>query len=359
MGDSGGYAAFSNMGWYTNLLRGAQTRLTQYKQYDGMDYGDISRALDIIAEEMSNKDERTELPFIINYQTEENQNVSDVTATTLRAALRHWSRFHGLNKKIFNVARIMSKYGDCFFRKISDTKKWEYVDPTRVIGVEINEVGEKVAYHIKPAAVIQGQNTGKEESVEITPAEAILHFTTSDEMTGQVPFGKSLLADVFRDWQKLQMLEDSAIIYRIVRAPERRVFYIDVGNMPPQRVKQYLEQIRNEIRQRRIPNANNQPTLRMDSTILNLFRKTTTSQSLQQAVAQELKHFLAVQHGIFQNSITSCRRCSELCAFLPAICVVLIPMAHQAAVNTMTVKLVSRTLKNFVSLTSSRDFKST
>lgn len=257
-GDTGGYASFSNMGWYTNLLRGAQSRLAQYKQYDTMDAGDISRALDIIAEEMSNQDERTSLPFVIDYQTEENQNVSDVTTTTLRAALRHWSKFHGLNKKVFNVARVMSKYGDCFFRKVSDTKPWEYVDPTRVIGVELNELGEKIAYHIKPAAVLQGQNTGKEESVEITPAEAVLHFTTSDEMTGQAPFGKSLLADVFRDWQKLQMLEDSAIIYRIVRAPERRVFYIDVGNMPPQRVKQYLEQIRNEIRQRRVPNATNQ-----------------------------------------------------------------------------------------------------
>jgi hypothetical protein len=49
----------------------------------------------------------------------------------------------------------MAKYGDCFFRKVSDTKKWEYVDPTRVIGVELNEIGEKIAYHIKPAAAIK------------------------------------------------------------------------------------------------------------------------------------------------------------------------------------------------------------
>ena len=49
------------------------------------------------------------------------------------------------------------------------------------------------------------------------------------------------------------MLEDAIIIYRIQRAPERRVFYIDVGKMPPQRVKSYLENIKNEIRQRKIP----------------------------------------------------------------------------------------------------------
>jgi len=53
------------------------------------------------------------------------------------------------------------------------------------------------------------------------------------------------------------MLESAAIIYRIVRAPERRVFYIDVGNMPPQRVKQYIDQIKNDIRQKRIPSQTN------------------------------------------------------------------------------------------------------
>ena len=41
----------------------------------------------------------------------------------------------------------------------------------------------------------------------------------------------------------------------IVRAPERRVFFIDVGNMPPQRVKAYLESIKNEMKQKRIPNV--------------------------------------------------------------------------------------------------------
>ena len=56
------------------------------------------------------------------------------------------------------------------------------------------------------------------------------------------------------------MLEDSAIIYRLVRAPERRVFYIDVGNMPAQRIKQYLEQVKNDIRQKRFTSNNKNNT---------------------------------------------------------------------------------------------------
>lgn len=258
--NTAGYAAFSTVSWFSNLMKGAASRLQRYKQYDSMDTGDITRALDIIAEEISNPDKRTGLPFIIEYQTEENQNVPDTTVTTIRAALRHWSKFHSLNKKTFNIARCMVKYGDCFFRKVSDTEKWEYIHPTRVIGIEINRKGEKVAYHIRPSSYGQATNaTGAQqaESVEITPAEAMIHYTLSDEMGDSAPFGLSVLQSAYKDWQKLIMLEDSSIIYRIVRAPERRVFYIDVGNMPAQRVKQYLDQIKNDIRQKRIPNTGN------------------------------------------------------------------------------------------------------
>jgi hypothetical protein len=260
IGASAGYASFSNVSWFANLMKGAASRLQKYKQYDVMDSGDVGRALDIIAEEISNPDKRTDLPFLIDYQTEENQNISDTTATTLRAALRHWGRFHGLNKKVYNISRAMCKYGDCFYRKRSDTEKWEYVTPNRIIGIEIHpETGEKIAYHVQPAIFKTGgaPTAQREVSVDIVPAAAMIHFSLSDDMGETAPFGPSILQSAFRDWQKLQMLEDSAIIYRIVRAPERRVFYIDVGNMPPQRVKQYLEQIKNDIRQKRVVNSNN------------------------------------------------------------------------------------------------------
>lgn len=257
--NTAGYAAFSTVTWFSNLLKGATARLQRYKQYDAMDMGDVSRALDITAEEISNPDKRTGLPFIIDYQTEENKDIPDATVVTLRAALRHWAKFHGLNKKVYNIARCMIKYGDCFFMKSSDTKQWEYVDPTRIIGIEINEDCEKVAYHVRPSSFANSvaDQRGRDESHQIVPVAAMIHFTLSDEMGDTAPFGLSVLQNAFKDWQKLTMLEDASIIYRIVRAPERRVFYIDVGNMPPQRVRQYLESVKNDIRQKRMPNTAN------------------------------------------------------------------------------------------------------
>ena len=257
--NASGYASFSAEAWFSNLLKGATARMQRYKQYDGMDTGDISRALDVIAEEMSNPDKRTGLPFIIEYQTEENQKIADTTATTLRAALRHWAKFHNLNRRIYNISRTMAKYGDCIFRKTSDTKKWEYIDPTRVVGIEVDDEGSVVAYHIRPSNFKNNMKKSMAattiDNIEISPAAAMIHFSLSDDMGDSAPFGISLLQSAFRDYQKLVMLEDSAIIYRIVRAPERRVFYIDVGNMPPNRVKQYLEQVKNDIRQKRNPNT--------------------------------------------------------------------------------------------------------
>lgn len=242
--------------WYSQVLRGLGSRQASYKQYDAMDADiDIYRSLDIIAEEMSGKDEKTDLPFEIVYQKEDNQDISDTTAVTLRQAVRQWSNTQEFNKRVFSIARCMIKYGDCFFRKLSDTKKWTAVDPSLIHGIEIDQLGNKIAYHIKRPGNAS-QYGMKNETMEIVPAASMIHFTLSDDMGDAAPFGTSVLRPIHRVYRQLAMLEDAVIIYRIVRAPERRVFYVDVGNMPPQRVKQYLEQVKNEMRQKRTPGQN-------------------------------------------------------------------------------------------------------
>jgi hypothetical protein len=146
-------SSLTAVSWYSQVMRGPGSRLASYKQYDAMDGDiDISRSLDIISEEMSNKDDKTELPFLIQWQKEDNQDVADSTVVTVRAALRQWAQIQDLKKRVFSTARCMVKYGDCFFRKNSDTRKWQYVDPSLVTGIEIDEIGNKISYHVKRPA---------------------------------------------------------------------------------------------------------------------------------------------------------------------------------------------------------------
>lgn len=252
-------SSLSAVTWYSQVMKGPGSRMQSYKQYDSMDTDiDIARSLDIIAEEMSGKDDKSGLPFLIEWQKEDNQDVSDTTTATVRAAMRQWSEVQDLKKRVFSTARCMIKYGDCFFRKNSDTHRWHYVDPSLVVGIEIDELGNKISYHLrKPHAQgAQPYSIGRNaEFIDVVPAAAMIHFTMSDDMGDSAPFGASVLKPIFRVYRQLTMLEDAVIIYRIVRAPERRVFYLDVGNMNQQQVKRYLESVKNDIRQKRVPGS--------------------------------------------------------------------------------------------------------
>lgn len=242
----------SNFSWYTQVMKGAGTRMQRYTQYNAMDTDvDIARALDTIAEEMSSKNEQTELPFNIHYQNDDNKEVKESIVMTVKAALRHWTDLQDLENRIFRVARYSIKFGDCFFRKFSDHKKWMFVDPSEVMGIELDQNGQTVAYHLRK----NDNKKGAYNEVDIIPVEGIVHFTLSDDMGESAPFGESVLQCVTKAFKQLGLLEDSVVIYRVVRAPERRVFYIDTGNMPAHKVKQYLEGVKNEVRQKRIPNA--------------------------------------------------------------------------------------------------------
>ena len=253
--------------WYSKVMRGPVTRMNSYVQYNSMDNDvDVARGLDIIAEEMTPMDEKTKLPFVIDWQTEDNEDISDATIVTVRAALREFCKIQEIQKRKFGIARDVAKYGDAIFIKRSDTRKWKFVQPNCIVAIEVDEDDVPVFYHIKEETQIDqmaqniwsninGTGMQTEGAVKKYSADAVVHFSNCDEMSGSTPFGTSLLKPIYRVFRQYTMLEDAVVIYRIVRAPERRVFYIDVGNMNPTQVKRYLENIKNEMRQKRAPTS--------------------------------------------------------------------------------------------------------
>lgn len=263
MTDAGIYGNYS---WYQRLIQGSGSRLTRYREYDLMDNDvDIARALDTIAEEMTGNDEATDECLLLSVEAEDDSMISDTEVLTVKAALRHWINLHKWHSRLFKIARITVKYGDCFFRKRKEAKTWEFIHPKHVVGAIVDReditkiLGWQVRDNTKEARSTYGVplTTGNaQDTSEVIPAREIVRFSLNDDMSDTAPFGESVLSPVYRSFKQKELLEDSVVIYRIQRAPERRVFYIDTGKMPPHRSKQYLEQIKNEIKQKKVPTIN-------------------------------------------------------------------------------------------------------
>jgi hypothetical protein len=93
----------------------------------------------------------------------------------------------------------------------------------------------------------------------------VVHLSLSEGLDNNFPFGNSLLETIFKVYKQKELLEDAIIIYRVQRAPERRVFYVDVGNMPSHLAMQFVERVKTEIHQRRIPSQTGGGTNVIDS----------------------------------------------------------------------------------------------
>ena len=245
----------SNINWYQKVMKGATSRFQQYQNVENMDSDVfVARALDTVAEEMAAVSSTTGLPFDIVYQNEIDTEVSESLVSTLRAALRYWVNLHGFDNSMFDICRHVIKYGDVFFKKTSDHSKWEYVPPKSILGVIMGEDNNIQFYQLRAGSGKIGSFT----DIQLIPANAMIHFSLSTGMDSTAPFGQSILQPAVKAFRHLTLLEDAVIIYRIVRAPERRVFTIDTGNMPPQRARAYLESVKTEFRQKRAPSLDQQ-----------------------------------------------------------------------------------------------------
>lgn len=264
IGDQGVYANYT---WYQRLIQGSASRITRYREYDLMDNDvEVARSLDTLAEEMVGSDPNSDLPLELVIQGAKEEDIPSSTVMTLRAALRYWSQLHNWNTRLFKVARTTVKYGDCFFIRRKETRMWEYMHPKNVVAAIVDDrdltrvLGWQIKREVKTPNSPYNQPVGQfgnysNELVDTFSADEVIRFTLNDDISESAPFGESVLRAVYRAQKQKELLEDAIIIYRIQRAPERRVFYIDVGKMPPQRVKAYLEQIKNDMRQRKIPTS--------------------------------------------------------------------------------------------------------
>lgn len=293
-GDSGYSTHLSTSNWIGTLpevYAGPPNRIERYGQYEDMDRDPIVNAgLNVIAEFCTQDNEFSNLPFSINFK----EDATDSEKKTLEQTLKKWCYINDFKTKIFHIVRKVLVYGDCIFVRDPETFEWEYVDPKNVDKIVVDELKGKdpESYFIRdldlnltakclttqknsgeyfvPAGLptggtanYPGQSTFRQgtstsrftkgsHSEEI-PGAHVVHLSLNTGLEPFWPFGNSVLEPVFKSYKQKQLLEDSLVTYRIQRAPDRRVFKIFTGDLPPMKAQAAVERIKNELQQRRIP----------------------------------------------------------------------------------------------------------
>jgi hypothetical protein len=277
-----------------DIYAGAPNRVERYMQYDTMDMdSEVNAALDILAEFCTQRDKENATPF----QTFFRGQPTATEVKLIKESLQKWVKQQQFETRIFRIVRNVFKYGDCFFVRDPQTLKWLFVDAAKVSKIIVNESEGKVPeqyvvrdinFNFKNLIAVTPHGTSNtapsgtssytsggslnrgmvgnaaqppgtrfsNQTNEVTvDAKNVVHISLSEGLDNNYPFGNSLLESVFKVYKQKELLEDAIIIYRVQRAPERRIFYVDVGNMPAHMAMGFVERVKNEIQQRRIPSS--------------------------------------------------------------------------------------------------------
>lgn len=281
------------------VYTGHPNRIERYNQYEMMDVdAEINACLDIISEFSTQKNEHNKTPFSLEWREDPTPHEVEM----LKTQLQQWCKLNEMETRIFKIFRNCLKYGDQVFVRDPENFKLYWVDMTKVIKVIVNESeGKKPEQYVlkdlninlenlvvaqktntdfaaNPATGMGGtggggtgggggytvpsqpyNTTGSRFSLGFNEAaidsKHVVHLSLTEGLDRFWPFGQSILENIFKVYKQKELLEDAVLIYRVQRAPERRVFKIDVGNMPSHMAMAFVERIKNEIHQRRIPST--------------------------------------------------------------------------------------------------------
>ena len=202
-----------------------------YTDYEVMDQDSIiASALDIYADETVMKDDFGDVLRI----TSDNENVKKI--------------LHNLFYDILNIefnlwpwVRNMCKYGDVYLKL--DIQ--EGIGVVNVVPMSAYEIVREEGMDLENPYHVQFKQIG---GGDITYENyEIAHFRLLSD-SNFLPYGKSIMEPARKVWKQLTLMEDAMLIHRIMRAPEKRIFKIDVGNIPPNEVDTYMQRIINQMK---------------------------------------------------------------------------------------------------------------
>ena len=228
---------------YNPTLNYQSMRLQLYSDYEAMDTDPIiAAALDIISDESTTRNE---------YGDVLNINSSD---ENVRKVLHNL--FYDVLNIEFNLAtwvRNMCKYGD-FYLKMEVSEKFGVYN---VIPLSVYEVVREegtdpdnpsyTRFTLDPNGLASGAtNTIRRDQFSLENYE-VAHFRLLTD-SNYLPYGRSYLEPSRKVFKQLMLMEDAMLIHRIMRAPEKRVFYINIGNTEPEKIEQFMADTANKMR---------------------------------------------------------------------------------------------------------------
>jgi len=240
---------YNNRNIFNPNLNYQTLRIQLYSDYEAMDTDPIiASALDIIADEATVKNDQNEILSIKS----SDENIQRVLYNLFYDVLN-------IEFNLWSWTRNMCKYGD-FFLKLEVAEKFGVYNvlPYTVYHM-IREEGldpdnpAAVNFRLDPDGLASSQHPNflpkrKDESkiVEFDNYE-IAHFRLISD-TNYLPYGRSYLEPARKIFKQVTLMEDAMLIHRIMRAPEKRMFYINVGSIPPQEVEQFMQKTINGMK---------------------------------------------------------------------------------------------------------------
>mgnify|MGYP003150126815 FL=1 len=222
----------------------------RYQDYEKMDeYPEIGAALDIYADDGTQKHLNGDILHI----------TSD--SKPVKLELENFIKNTNLKQYIWDIFRNVAKYGDCFVENIVDLnnpgagiQRLKILNPNYITRVE-NQYGylQKFMQEVPDTRSGGGANdpnatgNGTGKYLELNK-DQISHFRIHTSDPNFYPYGKSIVFPAINAWRSLKLMEDAMLIYRLARAPERRVFYVDTGNLPTSKVEMFMERLKQKFK---------------------------------------------------------------------------------------------------------------
>ena len=214
---------------------GTYDRMARYSDFSEMEYTpEISSALDIYAEETVAPDEKGNVLHIYSENPTIQRLLDELFYDTLNVE--------------FNLTawvRNLCKYGDFFlFNDVSPDYGVMNAYP-----IPVNEIEREEGFDPDDPMAVRFRWVTQGNQVLENWQISHMRILGNDAF---LPYGSSVLESARRIWRQLILVEDAMLVYRIVRSPERRVFYIDVGNVPPEDIPNYMEQVQATLKKSQV-----------------------------------------------------------------------------------------------------------